>query len=325
MYRRLRVLAALLTGLLLLSACARAEEGAAESAAVSVTAQTAARQTDGTAYTAPSASVSSASRPRQTERYTTAPAVRQAYTSTALQRTTAVTTATVHTAASSARPSSAAVWTENSLQTADGFLLRYYLYTPSDAAANMPLIVYLHGGSGKGDDLSVLLSLDGFPRYLYTGELGDVRAFVAVPQLPAEKKGWADVASALYALTEKLAAECRIDRTRMALTGHSMGGTGSWSVALRYPAVFARVAPLSGSVRYTAESAAALKNTEIWAFVGDADTIVPPESSRAFVEALQKSGGSARLTAFADADHFSVPALAYLSGDRALLQFLTFS
>ena len=52
--------------------------------------------------------------------------------------------------------------------------LNYILYTPADATENMPLIVYLHGGSGKGNDLSLLYSVDGFPQYVKEEKLGDI-------------------------------------------------------------------------------------------------------------------------------------------------------
>lgn len=39
-------------------------------------------------------------------------------------------------------------WTDT-----DGTALDYWLYTPKNPAEDMPLIVYLHGGSGKGNDL----------------------------------------------------------------------------------------------------------------------------------------------------------------------------
>lgn len=49
---------------------------------------------------------------------------------------------------------------------------RYWLYTPSNPTEQMPLIVYLHGGSGKGDNLSLITSEDGFPKYLQSGGIG---------------------------------------------------------------------------------------------------------------------------------------------------------
>ena len=62
----------------------------------------------------------------------------------------------------------------------------YWLYTPENPAENMPLIVYLHGASGRGEDLNLVVADEDFPKYLKTGELGDVRAYVLIPQLPAE-------------------------------------------------------------------------------------------------------------------------------------------
>ena len=53
-----------------------------------------------------------------------------------------------------------------------------------------------------------------------------------------------------------------------------------------------------------------LAGISIRAYVGDADTIVSPDAS---------------VTVFAGVDHFGVPRAAYLSGDRALLSFLSFA
>ena len=72
-------------------------------------------------------------------------------------------------------------------------------------------------------------------------------------------------------------------------------------------------------------SIAALAGMSIRAYVGDADTIVSPDASVRFVEALAAQGGDASVTVFAGVDHFGVPRAAYLSGDRALLSFLSFA
>ena len=41
----------------------------------------------------------------------------------------------------------------------NGRVIGYWLYTPAGAVENMPLILYLHGGSGKGDDLELVTRL----------------------------------------------------------------------------------------------------------------------------------------------------------------------
>lgn len=199
---------------------------------------------------------------------------------------------------------------------------KYWLYTPSNPTSNMPLIIYLHGGSGKGDDLNLITSVDGFPKYLQSGELGDVRAYVIIPQLPSSQKGWANVAASLYELIEKTVSSYKIDKSNISLTGHSMGGTGTYNIACSYPSLFARIAPLSGSVRGTADTIEKLKNIPIKAFVGSADTIVPPQSSEEVIAELKKNGANAQITVFDGADHFSVPALTYLDKNINLINWL---
>ena len=51
----------------------------------------------------------------------------------------------------------------------DGTALDYWLYTPKNPAEDMPLIVYLHGGSGKGNDLEKILDEGSLPGYLWSG------------------------------------------------------------------------------------------------------------------------------------------------------------
>ena len=200
--------------------------------------------------------------------------------------------------------------------------LGYLLYTPENESENLPLLVYLHGGHGKGSDLSVLLDTDGFPKYLADGELGTIPAYVLVPQLPASEKGWLSVSDAVMALIRSICEEKTIDRSRIALTGHSMGGTGTWDLALAYPDVFSRIAPMSGSVKTTADTLKTLKNMPIWAFVGEDDVVVKPESTETFIESVSKQNPDARVTVFEDTDHVGVLQRAWLENGTELLNWL---
>ncbi len=215
-----------------------------------------------------------------------------------------------------------ASFTACSIGTSQLGTFRYWLYTPSDPTENMPLIVYLHGGTGKGSDLNLITAVDGFPQYLKNGRLGDVRAYVLIPQLPSTQKGWVNAASAISELIGKTADTYKTDRNNISLTGHSMGGTGTWSLACAFPNLFARIAPLSGSVRNTSDVIGKLKNIPIHAFVGSADTVVPPSSSQEVVAALKAAGAVAEITVFDGADHFSVPSLAFLDSDIDLIGWL---
>ncbi len=213
-------------------------------------------------------------------------------------------------------------FTACSLQTTSLGQLNYWLYTPANAKENMPLIVYLHGGSGKGNDLELITSADGFPQYLKEGQLGDVASYVVIPQLPSTQKGWSNGAAAVYDLIKVTISKFKIDEKNISLTGHSMGGTGTWSLALSYPTLFKKIAPLSGSIQLADDSVEKLKNLPVWAFVGSADTIVPPSSSMEFIDALKEAGGDAKITIFDGADHFSVPPLTYLDEEIDLVDWL---
>ena len=221
-------------------------------------------------------------------------------------------------AAANASPSLQAL----SMETETLGTFRYWLYTPSDPTDDMPLIVYLHGGSGKGDDLNLITSVDGFPKYLQDGTLGDIPAYVIIPQLPSSKKGWTDVGADLMSLIRYICNTYNVSSSRVSLTGHSMGGTGTWGVAAAYPASFSKIAPCSGSINNTTINVNKLKGIPVRAFVGSADTIVSPDSSINFVAALKQAGGDAEVTVFDGAGHFEVPALVYLDENIAIVDWL---
>ena len=212
--------------------------------------------------------------------------------------------------------------TQSTLTEGQYSSMGYLLYTPANAKADMPLIVYLHGGHGKGSDLSILTTTDGFPQYLADGTLGEIPAYVLIPQLSADQNGWKAADDTVMSLIDKVCTENRIDRSHISLTGHSMGGTGTWDIALLHPEVFSRIAPMSGSIQTTAETLAALSDMPIWTFVGDADRVVKPESTEQFIAALQEQNSKAKLTVFADTDHVGVLQTAWLEDGAALIDWL---
>ena len=198
--------------------------------------------------------------------------------------------------------------------------LQYYLYSPKNPTTDMPLIIYLHGGTNKKAEVTALLTTDGFPKYLNDGYYGDLRAYVAIPKLDDNYKGWADIYDQIRTLVKELNQNNNISTSKVALTGHSMGGTGAYQLQVKLPNTFACVAPMSGSIKNTKENLDALSKTKIWAFIGTDDTIVDPESSRTIIAALQDNGANAQITELNGATHFDVPSLAYKN--QNLIQWL---
>ena len=80
-----------------------------------------------------------------------------------------------------------------------------------------------------------------------------------------------------------------IDPDRVYLTGLSMGGFGSFDLAIRHPDLFAAIAPICGAADPTKVSV--LKDTPLWIVHGSDDNVVLPDRSRSAVKALTDAGG----------------------------------
>ena len=154
------------------------------------------------------------------------------------------------------------------------------------------MIVYLHGGTNKKADVTELLTTDGFPKYLYDGFYGDLRAYVVIPKLDNRYKGWIDIVDQINDLIKSINTNYAVDMNKISLTGHSMGGTGTYQLQVKLPNTFACIAPMSGSIQNNEANLTALSKTKIWAFVGTDDTIVSPDSSRTIINELKEKGVS---------------------------------
>ena len=192
---------------------------------------------------------------------------------------------------------------------------------PPGARDGLPLIVYLHGGSGRGDDLELVMEAESLPKFLRDGDLA-LSAYVVMPQLPSGEAGWNSVTEGLAELIDAVVEDCGADAGRVSLTGHSMGGTGAFAVAAAMPGRFSCVAPLSGSVRDTREMRAALADLPVWAIAGAQDDVVDPAAARDFLAALRAVNPDARYAEVEDAGHFDLPARAYLDGEVGLVRWL---
>ncbi len=178
---------------------------------------------------------------------------------------------------------------------ADGKEAKYALFVPHDYKADKPypLILFLHGSGETGDDGK---------RQTYVG-LGPVLRmnekrlpfFVLLPQ--SQERTWqADSKDAQRAL-DMLAAvqkEYKIDDKRVYLTGLSMGGFGTWSLAEKYPDRWAAIVPVCGGG--DSSKAESIKNIPCWVFQGDADQSVSVDHSRKMVQPRSRTPAAIRNT-----------------------------
>lgn len=179
--------------------------------------------------------------------------------------------------------------------------LKYLLYVPPHVAPGekSPLILFLHGAGERGDDVE-LLKKHGIPKIVETKE--NFPFITVSPQCP-RNSWWTAETEALNALLDEVVANYPVDEERVYLTGLSMGGFGTWTLAAAHPDRFAAIAPICGGG--DPSYASVLKEIPVWVFHGARDELVPPRASEEMVEALQAVGGNVRFTLYPDAGHDS--------------------
>ena len=95
----------------------------------------------------------------------------------------------------------------------------------------------------------------------------------------------------------------KVDPARVYLTGLSMGGYGTWSLAAAHPKKWAAIAPVCGGGNTA--TASSIKDIPCWNFHGDADTAVKVEKSREMINALKAVGSHPRYTEYPGVGHNS--------------------
>lgn len=216
----------------------------------------------------------------------------------------------------------------------DGSEQPYSMYVPSgyDASRGWPLVISLHGhsadhvlnmrrvlGRGNAPDEPDCRAKMCFPK------MPDVDFLIASPygfgsiwyDGPAER----DVLDVLADVRSKY----NVDPDRIFLTGLSMGGEGTWSLATRYPHLFAAIAPVCPPMDHRLHAVGRgpvldfeqqvydaytpyhhlrnLIHVPMKVFHGDADPTVPVDHSRKMVERARELGCHVRYVEYPGVGH----------------------
>jgi predicted peptidase len=179
--------------------------------------------------------------------------------------------------------------------------LQYLLFLPKDyekSANQWPLILYLHGGSPRGEDISQM------KRWGLTEKVEADPNFPFIVVSPQCHSGeiWSD-ADALGAILDEVASNHRVDLDRVYVTGHSMGGRGALYAAYKMPDRFAAVVSLAPVSLITAWGGK-LANVPLWMFHGTNDQFTPLKEVEELVRSTEAAGGHPQLTVLPERDHY---------------------
>lgn len=164
---------------------------------------------------------------------------------------------------------------------------QFVKYEPTVKLSCPPIIIQLHGAGERGDDLS-LVDVHGFSKIMD----GEYPAIFIMPQCP-QNSFWAARVESIVRFVEMVSEEFGADKSRIYLTGLSMGGFGTWFTAMARPDLFAAIVPVcGGGMPWNA----GVLDMPVWAFHGAMDDAVLPSNSDDMVAALKRCGKDVRYT-----------------------------
>ena len=185
------------------------------------------------------------------------------------------------------------------LSRADEPAVRYAISIPPNYSPStpVPLILALHFGVGGGDANGAGADV---VRILIGPALAELGAIIVAPESEGGAWSTAENERAVNALLDMVLARYSIDTKRIAVTGYSMGGTGSWHLAEKFPNRFSAVIPIAGRPPATASS----WKLPVLAIHSRNDQVVPFGPAEARIAELQKAGANAKLIPLTGITHY---------------------
>ena len=200
---------------------------------------------------------------------------------------------------------------------------RYKVFVPATwtSKKKWPVILFLHGAGERGDDNLAQTRIGIGPAL--ERQKNTLQAVVVLPQCPRDR-WWSEPEMQARALKtlDQATREFNGDAARQYLTGLSMGGYGSWGIAVNKPKRFAALAVICGGIRAPGRAgllpnpldvgdnpyraaAEKIRKVPTWIFHGGADPVVPVTESRKMVEAFKSLGVTVRYTEYEGVNHNS--------------------
>jgi predicted peptidase len=189
--------------------------------------------------------------------------------------------------------------------TSEGLFWSFRVIVPVDASETnkKPLIFNLHGGAQniapdahKSTDCLISPGLDGI-----------IDAYIISPN--SNGKLWYDQSNQIQilALYDLATSYLPIDMNRIAITGYSDGGNGSWFYSQYFSSMFSAAIPMATSYN-TAKSNGSVEKINIPLYVihGANDLLFPVETTQAFVDASKSAGSDIQFVIAPNLSHNEV-------------------
>jgi predicted peptidase len=181
----------------------------------------------------------------------------------------------------------------------EGPTIRYAIDIPSNYSPStpVPLILALHFGV-RGED-AIGAGRDVM-QILVRPALAELGAIIVAPDSVRGNWSSPENEKAVSALLDMVLEHYAIDRKKIAVTGYSMGGQGSWQLAEKFPDRFSAAIPVAGRP----PASAASWRLPVLAIHSRDDQVAPFDPTQARIAELQKAGVNAKLIALTGITHY---------------------
>lgn len=175
--------------------------------------------------------------------------------------------------------------------------LNYLRFEPTGFSEDKkyPIIIHFHGAGSRGDNVEILNNQSIMS---YANNTENFPFVMFLPQCSANT--WFDVFEQLRAFVKTVVGLPYVDKENVYLSGVSMGGYAAWQMLMSAPDIFRKAIICCGGGMYW--NAARIK-IPVWAFHGTDDPTVFFEESQKMVNAVNRSGGHAKLTEYKGVGH----------------------
>jgi predicted peptidase len=179
--------------------------------------------------------------------------------------------------------------------------IRYAISIPRNyfPSTPVPLILALHFGVGGGDAAGAGRDV---VQILIGPALAELGAIIVAPD--SVKGDWStpENEKAVKALLDMVLARYAIDKRKTTVTGYSMGGTGSWYFAQKFPERFRAAIPIASRPPVSASG----WQLPVLAIHSRNDQVAPFVPAEARIAELQKAGVNAKLIALIGITHYEM-------------------
>jgi predicted peptidase len=175
----------------------------------------------------------------------------------------------------------------------------YRLFVPAGYRADRayPLVLFLHGGGGRGtDNVTQLGEGNGMLVELFLERQDSHAAFVVAPQTNTSH----DIAATLR-IVELVQKQYSIDPGRIYVIGQSLGGMATVEIIDARPKMFAAAVIIAAAM--PPRFAHALAGVPLWFFHGERDSVFPIADVRSLAAAVRQAGGNTTITQYAGEGH----------------------